>query len=150
MNINFFALLVACFTGIQRSSDRKKTALCTAILHCPPFFMSNLTRVTGFHEYYVWDQRRNDHEFRSVLVHGDVTRQHSYLCIVAIAGYVAMPVLVSIALTSAKEWTCFQNQMIIDWIDWVEFVCCWVIAWVLLSNGPLEDGCDRFLAGLIV
>jgi hypothetical protein len=47
MNINFFALLVACFTGIQRSSDRKKTALCTAILHCPPFFYEQLDKGDG-------------------------------------------------------------------------------------------------------
>jgi hypothetical protein len=149
MNINFFALLVACFTGIQRSSDCKKTALCTAILHCPSIFMSNLTRVTGFHAYYVWDQRRNDHEFRSVLVHEDVTQQHSYLCIVA-AGYVAMSVRPSEYLIDKRQGMNLNPEADDHWLDQLGRVCCWFIAQVLLSNGPSEDGCDCFLAGLIV
>jgi hypothetical protein len=62
----------------------------------------------------------NDYKFRSALVHGNVMQQQAHLCLVAIAGYVAIQVGPSeedqawYRSDKRRRMNFFQNQMIIN------------------------------------
>jgi hypothetical protein len=51
--------------------------------------MNKLEKATVFHGNHV-RPKMNDYKFQSALVHRDVMQQHAYLCLVAIAEYVAI------------------------------------------------------------